>query len=145
MELVWWDGPVATDVGGMQGAVLDLWLLGQADDMLASHGSTFGYVAHGRVGRPPVLVTETGSCVRELSAEPCLHVWAFMHLTKCYDKAHMAAWFSRELCHPFDTGAWAAMSDLAIAAIKQISPHIRAEIIEQIRESNPGTDLFGGL
>ena len=32
--------------------------------MVVSHGSTFGYVAHGRVGRPPLLVTPTGSCVR---------------------------------------------------------------------------------
>jgi hypothetical protein len=35
---------------GMHGALLDLWLLGYADEMYMSHGSTFGYVAHGTEG-----------------------------------------------------------------------------------------------
>ena len=70
--LVWWDAPVATDIAGMHGAVLDLWLLGFADEIFMSHGSTFGYVAHGRVGMPPSIVTGTGSCVKEISAEPCV-------------------------------------------------------------------------
>ena len=101
-RLVWWDAPVATDVEGMHGALLDLWLLGYADEMYMSHGSTFGYVAHGRTGVAPSIVTETGSCVRELSSEPCMHVWPFLHLTQCFDKTSMSPWFSRELCHPFD-------------------------------------------
>lgn len=102
--LVWWDAPVSTDVSGMHGALLDLWLLGFADEMYMSHGSTFGYVAHGRVGVPPSIVSKTGSCTREISAEPCMHVWSFLRLSaQCFDKTTMSPWFSRELCHPFDT------------------------------------------
>lgn len=102
--LVWWDAPVATDVSGMHGALLDLWLLGFADEMYMSHGSTFGYVAHGRVGVPPSIVSKTGSCVTEISAEPCMHVWPFLRLSaQCFNKTTMSPWFSRELCHPFDT------------------------------------------
>jgi hypothetical protein len=74
-RLIWWDGPVATDVAGMQGALIDLWLLGYTDDIIASHGSTFGYVAHGRVGVAPLLVSEQGACTRELSAEPWCASW----------------------------------------------------------------------
>ena len=43
------------------------------------------------------------ACVRELSAEPCMHAWPFLNYATCYDKSTMSAWFSRELCHPFDT------------------------------------------
>jgi hypothetical protein len=60
-----------------------------------------------------------GSCLRELSAEPCMHVWPFLRLSaQCFDKTSMSPWFSRELCHPFDT-----------------------EIVDWVDAANPGTPL----
>ena len=111
VDLVWFEGPVSTDVAGMQSALIDLWLLGYADDMMTSQGSTFGYVAHGRAGRSPLLVSKEAACFREMSSEPCMHVWSFLPLQRllgagreaCYDKRTMSAWFSRAMCHPFDT------------------------------------------
>eukprot|EP00871_Galdieria_phlegrea_P002387 jgi/Galph1/3149/GphlegSOOS_G1817.1 len=54
-------------------AFFDILLLTKADYMVASFGSTFGYLAHGVKGQPPFTVDINGRCFRAVSAEPEMH------------------------------------------------------------------------
>ena len=80
------------DAVGVQGetraqldaAVLDLWLLGTAEELLVSRGSTFSYVAHGLAGRAATVYGlshnsnaghgRLGECARVPTAEPSFHM-----------------------------------------------------------------------
>ena len=48
------------------GAFLDLWLLGECDEVVTTPASSFGYMATARTGRTPVTVTKWGKCLRPL-------------------------------------------------------------------------------
>jgi hypothetical protein len=62
-------------------AVIDMWLLGAADETYVSPYSTFGYVAAGRVSRAAYTVLDnegglrhTGPvCVRQATSQPFCH------------------------------------------------------------------------
>ena len=47
----------------------------QTDDLITTAGSSFGRIAHARKGVPPYVVTKMGSCVRQLTSEPCSRLW----------------------------------------------------------------------
>eukprot|EP01116_Phalansterium_solitarium_P004766 TRINITY_DN15878_c0_g1_i1.p1 TRINITY_DN15878_c0_g1~~TRINITY_DN15878_c0_g1_i1.p1 ORF type:complete len:495 (-),score=159.62 TRINITY_DN15878_c0_g1_i1:101-1585(-) len=74
--------------------LLDIWMLGECEDLLLSDLSTFGTVASGkRALKPAVMLTE-GLCVRRLRSEPCnTYAWALPHQS-CYKdvKAYQRDW-----------------------------------------------------
>jgi hypothetical protein len=57
-------------LSGLEGAVVDLYVLGAAADLVMSAGSTFSYVAQSLQGKPGVTVTRQGKCVRALGHSP---------------------------------------------------------------------------
>jgi hypothetical protein len=67
------------------GAFLDLWLLGECDEVVTTPASSFGYMATARTGRTPVTVTKWGKCLRPLSPEPFSHAWLLVKGTSCLD------------------------------------------------------------
>mmetsp|Transcript_8318 Transcript_8318/g.13546 ORF Transcript_8318/g.13546 Transcript_8318/m.13546 type:complete len:433 (-) Transcript_8318:137-1435(-) len=60
-------------VRSIQGAVLDIFLLGECDELLVSGYSTFGAVSAARTGLLPHLVTRDLMCVQLLHSEPPFH------------------------------------------------------------------------
>lgn len=56
----------------LQSAMLDMYTLSQAQDLILSPGSTMGYIAQALAGRPAWLLDPQG-CTRYRSHEPCLH------------------------------------------------------------------------
>ena len=62
-----------------------LWLQ-EADDLITTAGSSFGRIAHARKGVPPYVVTKMGSCVRQLTSEPCSRLWFQTHNMTCMNR-----------------------------------------------------------
>ena len=73
-------------VNGMRNALIDLWLLGEVNEVIISPYSTFGYVAHGRTSKVPYLITRNNKCVKLTSSQPCFQYWFGVTLTPCFKK-----------------------------------------------------------
>lgn len=71
-------------VAGIQAALMEMWLLGEADELIISPYSTFSYVAHGRTGLTPHIATRDGKCFKTLSSQPCTLYWFGMTLAPCF-------------------------------------------------------------
>ena len=78
-----------SSIDGMKNALIDLWLLGESDEIIISPYSTFGYVAHGRTSKVPYLVTRNNKCVKLLSSQPCFQYWFGITLLPCFKKEHL--------------------------------------------------------
>jgi len=66
---------VRNSVGGVQTAVAEMFLLAQADRIISSPYSTFGYFAHGYANIQPNIVKRDGSCIFRKSTQPCFQYW----------------------------------------------------------------------
>lgn len=65
-------------------ALVDLWLLGECDDVVLTPGSSFGWVAAARTGRTPLTLTKWGKCVRPISPSPPAHGWLLIKDVSCF-------------------------------------------------------------
>lgn len=117
--LVYWNETVSSSSKGMENALIDLWLLGEADEIIVTSGSTFGYVAHARTAKVPWLVTLEKRrenkewhllewlpprCVRSETSEPCFHAWPFALPQPCFSGGYEGALrrFGQANCRPWD-------------------------------------------
>ncbi|GJJ75576.1 hypothetical protein EMPS_07934 [Entomortierella parvispora] len=66
---------VRNSVGGVQTAVAEMFLLAQADRIISSPYSTFGYFAHGYANVQPNIVKRDGTCIFRKSTQPCFQYW----------------------------------------------------------------------
>lgn len=55
-----------------ESAIVDIWILAMADELLVSPYSTFGYVAAGLRSKPSYLIVHSG-CLKQQGGEPCFH------------------------------------------------------------------------
>ncbi|KAF9096050.1 hypothetical protein BGX23_012073 [Mortierella sp. AD031] len=60
---------------GVQSAVAEMFLLAQADRIISSPYSTFGYFAHGYANVQPNIVKRDGTCIKRRSTQPCFQYW----------------------------------------------------------------------
>lgn len=58
------------DLGQLADAFTEMWLLALSDHVATSGWSTFGYIAHGIGGLPPLIVDLKGSAARHKPGEP---------------------------------------------------------------------------
>ena len=74
------------DLDGQRFALQDLLLLSLCDEIITTQMSTFSYVAHALSGRVPYVVSLQGTCVKDISSQPCMHAWRHI-VTKasCYN------------------------------------------------------------
>ena len=83
----------------MRDAVVENWLLGEADEILISPYSTFGFVAHGRTGLKPYIVTsDTLHCFQMDTSQPCFQYWFGMTRLPCWKDE----WASTEMINQHD-------------------------------------------
>ncbi|KAF9906593.1 hypothetical protein EC991_000469 [Linnemannia zychae] len=66
---------VRNSVHGVQTAVAEMYLLAQADRIISSPYSTFGYFAHGYANVQPNIVKRDGTCIKRRSTQPCFQYW----------------------------------------------------------------------
>lgn len=66
---------VRNSVQGVQTAVAEMYLLAQADRIISSPYSTFGYFAHGYANVQPNIVKRDGTCIKRRSTQPCFQYW----------------------------------------------------------------------
>ncbi|KAF8945832.1 hypothetical protein BGZ47_001859 [Haplosporangium gracile] len=66
---------VRNSVQGVQTAVAEMFLLAQADRIISSPYSTFGYFAHGYANIQPNIVKRDGTCIKRRSTQPCFQYW----------------------------------------------------------------------
>lgn len=66
---------VRNSVQGVQTAVAEMFLLAQADRIISSPYSTFGYFAHGYANVQPNIVKRDGTCIKRKSTQPCFQYW----------------------------------------------------------------------
>ncbi|KAI1313818.1 hypothetical protein EDD11_002486 [Mortierella claussenii] len=66
---------VRNSVQGVQTAVAEMFLLAQADRIISSPYSTFGYFAHGYANVQPNIVKRDGTCIKRRSTQPCFQYW----------------------------------------------------------------------
>ena len=71
---------------GIKNALVDLWLLGETEDVIISPYSTFGYVAHARTSKIPYIVTRNNKCVKLISSQPCFQYWFGITLLPCFKR-----------------------------------------------------------
>lgn len=70
---------------GIEGAIVDLWVLGTAcHDLVLTAGSTFSYVAQVLHGAPAVVVSRQGKCVRPLLVDPVSGVFPDLRSQPCW-------------------------------------------------------------
>ncbi|KAF9326554.1 hypothetical protein BG006_010035 [Podila minutissima] len=69
------DAVARNSVLGVQTAVAEMFLLAQADRIISSPYSTFGYFAHGYANVQPNIVKRDGTCIRRKSTQPCFQYW----------------------------------------------------------------------
>ncbi|KAF9583640.1 hypothetical protein BGW38_008964, partial [Lunasporangiospora selenospora] len=60
---------------GVQAAVAEMMLLAQADRIVSSPYSTFGYFAHAYANVQPNIVKRDGTCIHRKSTQPCFQYW----------------------------------------------------------------------
>eukprot|EP00802_Teleaulax_amphioxeia_P021870 Tamp_22261.p1 GENE.Tamp_22261~~Tamp_22261.p1 ORF type:complete len:173 (-),score=12.79 Tamp_22261:207-725(-) len=83
------------ELDGQRFALVDVLLLSLCDEIITTQMSTFSYVAHALTDRIPYIVTLQGTCVKDVSSQPCMHAWRHI--------AVRAACFNHEL--PFTSTA----------------------------------------
>ncbi|KAG0307732.1 hypothetical protein BGZ98_009931 [Dissophora globulifera] len=66
---------VRNSIQGVQTAVAEMYLLAQADRIISSPYSTFGYFAHGYANVQPNIVKRDGTCIERRSTQPCFQYW----------------------------------------------------------------------
>ncbi|KAF9907603.1 hypothetical protein BX616_000383 [Lobosporangium transversale] len=66
---------VRNSVQGVQNAVAEMYLLAQADRIISSPYSTFGYFAHAYSNIRPNIVKRDGTCIKRRSTQPCFQYW----------------------------------------------------------------------
>ncbi|KAK3826713.1 MAG: hypothetical protein J3R72DRAFT_457590 [Linnemannia gamsii] len=66
---------VRNSVHGVQIAVAEMYLLAEADRIISSPYSTFGYFAHGYANIQPNIVKRDGTCIKRRSTQPCFQYW----------------------------------------------------------------------
>lgn len=59
----------------VQTAAAEMFLLAQADRIISSPYSTFGYFAHGYANVQPNIVKRDGTCIHRKSTQPCFQYW----------------------------------------------------------------------
>mmetsp|Transcript_4674 Transcript_4674/g.7237 ORF Transcript_4674/g.7237 Transcript_4674/m.7237 type:complete len:388 (-) Transcript_4674:542-1705(-) len=75
-KVVFREDPYSRTSGrGIVAALIDLHLLGDCDEMVATTYSSFGAIAAARTGVVPHVVTKASTCVRMLRSEPVFHYW----------------------------------------------------------------------
>ncbi|KAJ7558936.1 hypothetical protein O6H91_04G062100 [Diphasiastrum complanatum] len=69
------DGKQLQDVGRVQKALIDIWLLSLSDVLITSHMSIIGYIAQGLAGITPHLLKpwRDNPCWLSVSSDPCFH------------------------------------------------------------------------
>ena len=72
---------------GMMNAVVDMWVLGEADELINSPYSTFGYMAHTRTSLLPHVVAKSSHCYRLHNSQPCFQYWFAMPLLSCWENS----------------------------------------------------------
>lgn len=73
-----------SSVIGIQDAVLEMFLLGEANEMIMSPYSTFGDVAHARTKIIPYKVSRNGQCTRAINSHPCFFYYFGLFDLKCF-------------------------------------------------------------
>ena len=59
--------------------LIDMWLLSESDDLIVSAASTYGKIAYGILGKPPMYVNRHTECNLKQDWQPC-----FFQFTKHY-------------------------------------------------------------
>ncbi|GJQ09850.1 hypothetical protein GpartN1_g1641.t1 [Galdieria partita] len=67
-----------------QWALAEMWLLGEADEIIISPYSSFGLFGHGRTGKAPWIVDRKGRCWRTPNSAPCDFYWFGVQRLKCF-------------------------------------------------------------
>ena len=70
---------------GIQDAVLEMYLLGEASNMIMSPYSTFGDISHARTGLVPYKVGRNGQCTKQLTSHPCFFYYFGMFDLSCFN------------------------------------------------------------
>lgn len=87
---------------GIQDALLEIWLLGEANNMIMSPYSTFGDIAHARTGLVPYKVNRNGVCTKQLTSHPCFFYYFGMFSLKCFNSDMVLAELTnQEDCYNF--------------------------------------------
>lgn len=74
-----------SSTAGIQDAIIEMFLLGEANNMIMTPYSTFSDVAHARTGLVPYKVNRGGQCTRLLTAQPCFFYYFGLFDLKCWD------------------------------------------------------------
>lgn len=89
-----------SSVMGIQDAVLEMYLLGEATEMVMSPYSTYGDVAHARTKLTPHKVSRTGQCMKSLNSHPCFFYYFGLFDLKCFrDDMAVAELTNHENCY----------------------------------------------
>jgi hypothetical protein len=105
------------DYGNASGlrAVLDMWMLAAADDLVITPSSTYGMMAaalhggRGELGKTgPVFPTRWGKCARMVAKQPASHSWLRVRRASCFRREMLAPEFDM-LCP--DCTLWACGCD----------------------------------
>lgn len=51
--------------------LIDMWLLSECDDIIASAASTYGKISYGLRGKAPKFVNRLSQCVQKADWQPC--------------------------------------------------------------------------
>eukprot|EP00276_Gloeochaete_wittrockiana_P010354 CAMPEP_0184652296 /NCGR_PEP_ID=MMETSP0308-20130426/9997_1 /TAXON_ID=38269 /ORGANISM="Gloeochaete witrockiana, Strain SAG 46.84" /LENGTH=447 /DNA_ID=CAMNT_0027087095 /DNA_START=169 /DNA_END=1512 /DNA_ORIENTATION=- len=72
---------------GMNAALMDIWLLGECNELVLSSSSTFGAIAAARTGVIPHVITTNDMCVGLIQSDPPFHFWSkIAPMVTCLDK-----------------------------------------------------------
>lgn len=89
-----------SSVMGIQDAVLEMFLLGEANEMVMSPYSTYGDVGHARTKLVPHKVSRTGQCMKSLNSHPCFFYYFGLFDLKCFrDDMAIAELTNHENCY----------------------------------------------
>jgi hypothetical protein len=85
---------------GIQDALLEMWLLGEANNMIMSPYSTYGDVAHARTSMIPHKVGRNGQCTKQITSQPCFFYYFGLFDLKCWkDDMVLAELTNQEDCY----------------------------------------------
>lgn len=72
-------------VSGVQNALLEIYLLGEADAMIKSPYSSFSDISYSRTSLVPYKVGRDGQCLKTLSSQPCFYYYFGLFDLKCFN------------------------------------------------------------
>eukprot|EP01112_Ceratiomyxa_fruticulosa_P012815 TRINITY_DN3574_c0_g1_i1.p1 TRINITY_DN3574_c0_g1~~TRINITY_DN3574_c0_g1_i1.p1 ORF type:complete len:498 (+),score=79.51 TRINITY_DN3574_c0_g1_i1:172-1665(+) len=67
---------------------MDYFLVGDADEIIATSGSTFSDIMFARTGKVPHQVTEVNTCYKNVHNQPCYFFWKGVLDTSCYPNGY---------------------------------------------------------